>query len=94
MLTSRPSAPACSNRQPISTKLHTTQVSVSTPLVRFDNNKYSVSARAIGQPVRSAYAERLVIRQDGAVVAEHARQFGHNGDLRPLALLRVLRSRS
>ncbi len=57
-----------------------TQVSVSkTCLVRFDNNKYSVSARAVGRPVEvQAYAERIVIRQDGAVVAEHARRFGRN----------------
>src|SRR6516164_8759957 len=55
-----------------------TQASVSkTCLVRFDNNKYSVSARAVGRPVEiQAYAQRLVIRQDGAIVAKHARRFG------------------
>ena len=48
-----------------------------TCLVRFDNNKYSVSSRAVGRPVEiQAYAERIVIRQDGAIVAEHARRFG------------------
>jgi transposase len=47
-----------------------TQAAVSkTCLVRFDNNKYSVNARAVGRPVEiQAYAERLVIRQDGAVI--------------------------
>ena len=50
-----------------------------TCLVRFDNNKYSVSAGAVGRPVEiQAYAERIVIRQDGAVVAEHPRRFGRN----------------
>ena len=45
--------------------------------MRFDNNKYSVSASAIGRPVEvQAYAERIVIRQDGRVVAEHARSYG------------------
>jgi transposase len=57
-----------------------TQAAVSkTCLVRFDNNKYSVNARAVGRPVEiQAYAERIVIRQDGAVVAEHARRFGRD----------------
>ncbi|WP_232627984.1 IS21-like element ISMdi27 family transposase [Methylobacterium sp. Leaf118] len=49
----------------------------STCLVRFDNNKYSVMASAIGRPVEvRAYAERVEIRQDGRIVAEHARAFG------------------
>ncbi|MFY9289868.1 MAG: IS21-like element ISMdi27 family transposase [Methylorubrum rhodinum] len=49
----------------------------STCLVRFDNNKYSVAASAIGRPVEvRAYAERVEIRQDGRIVAEHARAFG------------------
>jgi hypothetical protein len=48
-----------------------------TCLVRFDNNKYSVSASAIGRPVDiHAYAERVVIRQDGRIVAEHPRCYG------------------
>lgn len=49
----------------------------STCLVRFDNNKYSVAASTIGRPVEvRAYAERVEIRQDGRIVAEHARAFG------------------
>ena len=57
-----------------------TQASVSkTCLVRFDNNKYSVSSRAVGRPVEiQAYAERIVIRRDGTIVGEHARRFGRN----------------
>lgn len=48
-----------------------------TCLVRFDNNKYSVSARAVGRPVEiQAYADCIVIRQDGAIVGEHRRRFG------------------
>lgn len=48
-----------------------------TCLVRFDTNKYSVMAKALGRPVEvHAYAERVVIRQDGEVIAEHARCFG------------------
>jgi len=48
-----------------------------TCLVRFDNNKYSVSSRAVGRAVEiQAYAERIVIRLDGAVIGEHARAFG------------------
>ncbi len=45
----------------------------STCLIRFDNNRYSVAASAIGRPVEvRAYAERVEIRQDGRIVAEHA----------------------
>ena len=50
-----------------------------TLLVRFDYNKYSVAARALGRPVEvHAYADRIVIRQGGDVVAEHARRFGRD----------------
>jgi len=57
---------------------HAVPASVSkTCLVRFDNNKYSVCARAVGRPVEVlAYADRIVIRQDGVPVAEHGRCFG------------------
>jgi hypothetical protein len=57
---------------------HSLPASVSkTCTVRFDNNKYSVVSTAVGRPVEvHAYAERVVIRQDGAVVGEHARCFG------------------
>ncbi len=57
---------------------HATQASVSkTCVVRFDNNKYSVPSRAVGRPVEiQAYADRVVIRQDGAIVGEHQRRFG------------------
>ena len=57
---------------------HALPASVSkTCLVRFDNNKYSVSASAVGRPVEiHAYADRIVIRQDGRAVAEHARRYG------------------
>ena len=57
---------------------HATTAAVSkTCLVRFDSNKYSVSSRAVGRPVEiQAYADRIVIRQDGTVVGEHARSLG------------------
>ncbi len=57
---------------------HALPASVSkTCLVRFDNNKYSVSASAVGRSVEvHAYADRIVIRQDGRIVAEHPRSFG------------------
>ena len=56
---------------------HAIPASVSkTCLVRFDNNRYSVSSRAVGRPVEvHAYAARIVIRQDGVVVGEHSRSF-------------------
>jgi hypothetical protein len=44
-----------------------------TCLVRFDNNKYSVNASAVGRPVEiHAYAERIIIRQDGHIVGNIA----------------------
>src|SRR6266478_2073952 len=57
---------------------HAVPAAVSkTCLVRFDNNKYSVAANAVGRPVEvQAYANRIVIRQDGRIVAEHPRSFG------------------
>jgi hypothetical protein len=62
---------------------HATQASVSkTCLVRFDNSKYSVASRAVGRPVEiQAYADRLVIRQDGAIVGEHQRRFGRGATI-------------
>ena len=57
---------------------HALPASVSkTCLVRFDNNKYSVSASAVGRPVDiHAYADRIVVRQEGRMVAEHRRCYG------------------
>ena len=57
---------------------HALPASVSkTLLVRFDYNKYSVHAKAAGRPVEiHAYADRIVIRQGGEIVAEHVRRFG------------------
>jgi len=59
---------------------HATPAAVSkTCLVRFDNNKYSVMAKAVGRPVDvQAYADRIVIRQDGEIVGEHSRRFGRD----------------
>ena len=59
---------------------HAVPASVSkTCLVRFDNNKYSVMASAVGQPVEvRAYADRIELRQAGRVVGAHRRCFGRD----------------
>ena len=59
---------------------HATAASVSkTCLVRFDRNKYSVASKAVGRPVDiHAYADRIVLKQDGVIVGEHARKFGRD----------------
>ncbi len=59
---------------------HAVPASVSkTCLVRFDKNRYSVDARAVGRPVEiRAYAERIEFWQAGKVVGEHARVFGRD----------------
>jgi hypothetical protein len=59
---------------------HGVTASVSkTCLVRFDNNKYSVMASAVGRPVEiRAYADRIELRQDGRPVGEHPRCFGRD----------------
>ena len=50
-----------------------------TCLVRFDNNRYSVCASAVGRPVEvRAYAERIELRQDGRPVGSHPRCFGRD----------------
>ena len=62
---------------------HSVPASVSkTCLVRFDNNKYSVAASAVGRPVEVyAYADRIVIRQEGRIVAEHPHSFSRGDTL-------------
>ena len=59
---------------------HAVSASVSkTCLVRFDNNRYSVSAHAVGRPVEiRAYAERIELRQAGQLVGDHPRSFGRD----------------
>ncbi len=59
---------------------HAVPASVSkTCLVRFDNNKYSVAASAVGRPVEvRAYADRIELRQDGRIVGAHTRCFGRD----------------
>ena len=61
--------------------LHAVTATVSkTLLVRFDYNKYSVAARALGRPVEvHAYADGIVIHQGGDVVAEHGRLLHEDG---------------
>ena len=57
---------------------HAKAASVSkTCLVQFDKNRYSVMAQAVGRPVEvHAYAERIEVRQDGGIIANHDRCFG------------------
>ena len=59
---------------------HAVAAAVSkTCLVRFDRNQYSVESRAVGRTVDvCAYADRIVIRQDGETVGEHPRSFERN----------------
>jgi transposase len=59
---------------------HAMPASVSkTCLVRFDNNRYSVAASAVGRPVEiRAYADRIELRQEGRVVGDHPRAFGRD----------------
>ena len=59
---------------------HALPASVSkTLLVRFDHNKYSVHAKAAGRPVEiHAYADRIVVRQDGEIVGQHVRRFARD----------------
>jgi hypothetical protein len=59
---------------------HGVTASVSkTCLVRFDNNRYSVMASAVGRPVEiRAYADHIELRQDGRMVGEHPRSFGRD----------------
>ncbi|MCJ2077257.1 IS21 family transposase, partial [Methylobacterium sp. E-016] len=59
---------------------HEVEVAASpTCLVRFDNNRYSVEARAAGRRVQlRAHAERITVFLNGERVAEHARCFGRH----------------
>ncbi|MGF1605467.1 MAG: IS21 family transposase [Rhodothalassiaceae bacterium] len=72
---------------------HSVPASVSkTCLIRFDKNRYSVDARAVGRPVEiRAYADRLECWQDGKIVGRHARDFGRGNTVYdPLHYLPVL----
>jgi len=62
---------------------HARAASVSkTCLVQFDRNKYSVMSQAVGRPVEvQAYADRIRVRQDGGVIADHQRCFGRDQTL-------------
>ena len=59
---------------------HAVQAAVSkTCLVRFDRNQYSVESRAVGRTADvCAYADRIVIRQDGETVGEDPCCFKRN----------------
>jgi hypothetical protein len=47
--------------------------------VSFDRNRYSVMAKVARRAVQiRAYADRIVIRCDGEVVADHPRSFGRD----------------
>lgn len=51
----------------------------STSLVSYDNNRYSVEARAVGRTVMlRAYADKIVVVDSGLVIGEHPRLFGRN----------------
>ncbi len=50
-----------------------------TCLISFDRNRYSVMAKAAKRTVQlRAYADRIVVRCAGEVVAEHVRHFGRD----------------
>lgn len=59
---------------------HETEHAVTgTCLISFDRNRYSVMAKAVGRTVQvRAYADRILVRYDGHVVADHPRHFGRN----------------
>jgi hypothetical protein len=48
----------------------------STALVSLERNRYSIECRHAGRTVAlRAYADRIVVVADGAVIGEHARRF-------------------
>jgi transposase len=50
-----------------------------TCLISFDRNRYSVMAKAARRAVQvRAYADRIIVRLDDEVVAEHVRSFGRD----------------
>lgn len=72
---------------------HAVPAAVSkTCLIRFDKNRYSVDARAVGRPVEvRAYAERIECWQEGRIVGQHQRAFGRgNTTYDPLHYIPVL----
>ena len=52
---------------------------LSTSLVSYDSNRYSVDSSAVGRTVMlRAYAEKVAVVDDGAVIAQHPRLFGRH----------------
>jgi transposase len=72
--------PALAPLRPTFDGFHEREATASaTCLVNFDRNKYSVMSEAARRVVQvRAYADRIVIRCGGKVVADHPRQFGRN----------------
>ena len=73
----------CAMMQPIVAPFdgfHESEHAVSgTCLVTFDRNRYSVMARTARRTVQvRAYADRIVVRCDGEIVADHPRCFGRD----------------
>ncbi|WP_019054871.1 Mu transposase domain-containing protein, partial [Sphingobium xenophagum] len=57
----------------------TSHAVTGTCLISFDRNRYSVMAKAARRAVQvRAYADRIVVRLDDEVVAEHPRFFGRD----------------
>ena len=53
-----------------------------TCLVRFDNNRYSICASAVGRPAEvRAYATRIELWQDGRIPGTHPRSFGRGNTI-------------
>lgn len=65
----------------------------TTSLVTYDNNRYSVDASAVGRTVMlRAYADRIVVVDEGMVIGEHPRQFSrHQVSYDPWHYLAVLK---
>ncbi len=66
-------------RSPFDGFREATVSATKTCLVHFDRNRYSIAACAANRPVQlRSYADRIVVRFDGEVVAEHERAFGRD----------------
>ena len=76
-------------------KLSDTQLLILSSASQQTDHAEVLPASAVGRPVEvHAYADRIVIRQDGRTVAEHPRSFGRRDSLRPLALCACARSQT
>lgn len=74
-----PSSRACCVSERPSVATSRCRAGLTTSLVAYDTNRYSVDSAAVGRTVMlRAHADRIVVIEAGTVIGEHPRLFGRH----------------